>query len=229
MRACSIGFIVAILIAACGHDRQAAPPPVTATVVPAAPPPVDLRRAVIDAVGHIVILKMATFGDYRDVVTTVRREPGVVSVEPFAFVEITLRRNGHVATAGIKGIALDRTPLAAYVMPRNALPVARALRPEVDLPPADFTRSDQAPTDFSGTGTPTDVVIGATLARTLDAHLGDLVESDLAGVIDHDTWETGPPRHRQLRVVGVLTTNSPYDDQLLVTTLEAAQEARRPR
>jgi lipoprotein-releasing system permease protein len=217
-------LVIAILIAGC-HGREPATPRAPALTAPTTPPLVDLRRVVIDVSGAVVILKSNTFADYRDIATIVAREPGVVSVEPMVIVEVTLRRNAHVAAdLGLEGIALDRTPLASYITPRNPLGTSRVAPATVDPPPADFTVGKLAPADLSGTSTPIDVVIGAALAKTLDAHLGDLVESEREGLMSPDTWERGPPRHRQLRVVGIVTTNTPYDEHLIFTTLGAAQE-----
>ena len=210
-----------------------------------ADPVAALRRDILDLNGHVIVMKKSSgFAEYRDVIATAAREPGVISGLPFVFVELKATLRGRTEVASLKGVALDRTPVGAHLTPRNALDGHRPLAPPdaatvdpdaLDRAPDDLAAPPAPPTDFTaGADAPLPpapeihVAIGEGLARKLDARIGDVLELELVPLLDHTTWDQPPPPPpppppRRARIVGTFPLRE-FDQQLLLTTFEAAQE-----
>ena len=206
----------------------------------AADPLEELRRDILDLNGHVIVMKTTgRFAEYRDVIATAAREPGVVSGLPFVFVELKATLRGRTEVASLKGVALDRTPVGEHLTPRNALdghrppPPADAATVDPGAPdhaPDDLADPPAPPTDFTATAKVAlppapeiHVAIGEGLARKLDARIGDVLELELVPLLDHTAWDQPPPPPRRARIVGTFPLRH-YDQELLLTTFEAAQE-----
>jgi ABC-type lipoprotein release transport system permease subunit len=187
--------LVVVLVVACSSRSSK----------PSGLPPEDanMKRAILDVNGHIIVVKQDHLTEYRDVVATaMATDPEVVAAAPMTFDNVTVRAGEHKAEVLLKGIAPSpsafRDDLARYV-------VAGTLELGGDLP----------------------LTIGDDLAKTLGVKIGATVEVQIDDSdLDMLQVPVAPPPGRG-RIVGIAHLGfSDYDGHLAITSLAASQKLR---
>lgn len=183
-----------------------------------ASPADELRRAVIEFNGHVVIMKNTLdFTDHRDVASVVREQDGVVGATPFAFAEGVIHFRGKSEAMAVKGIAVDDTPVGRRITPPGVLAGYRPPARPAEDEPIDFSSAEEP------RAAPVHVVMGAKLARELGVQIGDVVDLVIPAPPDPVTWkQDAPPLRHQLRVVGTIEILE-YEQRMALATFEAVQ------
>jgi lipoprotein-releasing system permease protein len=116
-------------------------------------PPDVLRDKINGVNAHVIVLKtQTTFAEYRDVLKTVEATPGVVTAEPFIFVETEISTPSHAAIpCAIKAVDPSRVG--------RVLTVGRHMK--------------SGTLDSLAKGSPPSLVLGDTLATKLGVKIGD--------------------------------------------------------
>jgi lipoprotein-releasing system permease protein len=168
-------------------------------------PPEVLRGKILGVNAHVIVLKSATpFTEYRDVLATFEKTPGIVAAQPFMFMEakVASATKGPVALA-LKGVDPKR--------------VVRVL----DL----HTHLTAGKIDSLATGKPPSIILGDVLAKTLEVKVGDIVTVTPGDpdpnypLVEPANWK--PAKYR---VKGTFHFEfDEYDNRLAFTSLGAAQ------
>jgi lipoprotein-releasing system permease protein len=164
---------------------------------------IQTRIAGTDA--HVVLLGQTTSGVQRwqDIVTEVRKQPGVLGVAPFTYVKAMVFHEGLTEGLVVKGV-----DLAAE---RSVTTIGSHIQPPLDSIP------------MLAEGLP-GVVLGSEIAARLDARVGDRI------LLITMTGEPGSmlgftPKLRPFRLVGVFTSGLyTYDSSFGFTSIPAAQQ-----
>jgi lipoprotein-releasing system permease protein len=155
-----------------------------------------LRDKIIGVNAHVIVLKTtATFAEYRDVLTTVAKTPGVVAAEPFIFVELFISTATHAQVS----LALKA------VDPKR---VERVLALAANMKEGKVA-------SLAG-GEPPSIILGDELAKTLGVKVGG--EVTLSPPPDANF---GP---KVFRVTGTFHVDfDEYDERLAYASLAAVQ------
>jgi len=171
----------------------------------------DLREKILVVNPHLRVL---TYGeglrldDWPDVLTKLRRTPGVVAAAPFVLTQ-GLISAGHDYAEGVAviGVESDTGTQAVTSLPRH------------------FTKGDLS---FHTTqpGVDGGIAIGARLANKLSAYPGDVVTMvSPAGSQFNRSLGTVVPKYRRYEVTGLFETGMyDYDNSYVVMRREAAQD-----
>ncbi len=165
---------------------------------------------------HILVIKFGIdFRDYRDIQETLEAVPGVTATSPFIFHEM-IATKGHKTTGVlIKGIephtVRDVSDLPNYTDDPDAV-----LALDYDRFPEDGVKKMPG------------IMIGKTLAKKLDAQVGDeiLVTSPLES-LDPDRWSSTKhkPSSCVFKVIGIYRSGfHEFDSRLVLTDYRALQE-----
>jgi lipoprotein-releasing system permease protein len=143
------------------------------------------------------------FADYRSVIETLRRLPGVAGAAPALHGQVLLTGPSGVAVARLKGIVPADERTVTEVIAKADLQAVRAL-----------ANPDQATSP---------VLLGSALARTLGADVGDTLS------VTSPRGRLSPigmlPRQTRVRVVGTVKTGLfEFDSQFGYIPLSAAQK-----
>jgi lipoprotein-releasing system permease protein len=164
--------IYLVLLVACGSKESPTPtpmaPPPAAPVAQPAPdaapdavpvanwandPPEVLRDKILAINGHIIVLKLPSFAEWRDVLATIEKTAGVVAAEPFIFAELQIAKTGGAPIPfAIKGVDPKRVERVLGIGKRMTAGTLAVL-------------GDAKPT----------IVLGDVLATKLGVKLGDEV------------------------------------------------------
>jgi hypothetical protein len=184
---------------------SSAPPAITTTTRPSSGSADEaraLRDKILSISAHVIVLKnSATFAEYRDVLSTVKNIDDVVAAEPFIFLEVLIASAGHTPFGvALKGVDPQRV---AGVVDMGAVMKAGKIQ--------DLSR-----------GEPPAIILGNTLANTLQVHIGDRVTLSLPP----DTQPTvQPPHEYPFFVTGIIHTGfDEYDERLALASLVATQQ-----
>jgi lipoprotein-releasing system permease protein len=199
------GFAIT-LVCACGtnathtQSEQPASSPAAAPSRDSGDPARILRDKIVGVSAHVIILKsLATFPEYRDVLSLVERTEDVVAAEPFIFLEVTIASASHAPIAiAVKGVDPKRV---AGVLDLGAhLTVGKVQ----DL----------------ANGEPPAIILGDVLAKQLAVRAGDQVT---VTVPQTDTQQAAAHQY-PFRVTGTFHVGlDVYDQRLAYAPLAAVQ------
>ena len=189
---------------AAGSDPWAASPgsaydPLAGSDVPAwaHDPPAVLRDKINGVNAHVVVLKTTDMPEYRDVLATAERTPGVAAAEPFIYTELDMAR-GSGAPLGVAVKAVDPARV------NRVLTIGKHM----------VTGSLAA----LASGEPAPIVLGDELATKLAVKIGDdvTVSTSKAG--------SAAVRSKVFRVAGTFHMDfDEYDGRLALVALPALQ------
>jgi lipoprotein-releasing system permease protein len=172
----------------------------------------SFRDKVLGVNAHVLVMKNTNdFKNYRDIEEMSAGLPGVLAVEPFVFMEMSVTRGtGELSNVAVKGVDPARVTkvldLDAHMIAGSVADLGKPLA-EGELPPT---------------------IIGRELARKLKAKVGDEVTMVVPlSDIDTRTWlHTGkPPKSARFRVAGIFYSGfAEYDQRLMYVALGAAQD-----
>lgn len=175
----------------------------------------EVRRRIVDTNYNVFVLSRGEFRDYRAVMDSLQRHPGVAAVSPFVrreamltFAASGLAQRFHGCI--VLGVDAARESLATRVV--------QAIRPE-------FNGFDTDLFDVDGRHYP-GIVLGVELARELTVSLGDAVAVAAQTDSGDGAAAASEPRivQRRFRVVGLLNSGFyEFDAQLAYVALEEAQ------
>jgi len=173
-------------------------------------PPDVLRDKINGVNAHVIVLKSsATFAEYRDVLATAEKTPGVVAAEPFIFTEDQIAKgSGAPLSTAVKGVdpaRVDRVLTIGKHMVSGSLAVLAS-------------------------GDPAPIVLGDDLATKLAVKIGDDVKVTVQVDPDADAWDAPSDARRDntrtkvFRVAGTFHMDfDEYDGRLALTSLAAMQ------
>jgi lipoprotein-releasing system permease protein len=159
-------------------------------------PPAVLFAKINGVNAHVIVLKStASFAEYRDVLATAEKTPGVVAAEPFIFAELEIAKAGKppvsLALKAVDPARVDRVLAVGRHMKTGTFALAK--------------------------GEPPPIVLGDSLAKTLDVRIGDAVT-----LIPPKDASTSKPR--VFRVTGTYFMDfDEYDERLAFAALPAVQ------
>ncbi|HEV8321229.1 MAG TPA: ABC transporter permease [Myxococcota bacterium] len=172
----------------------------------------EFREKVLGVNAHALVLKYGVdFTEYRDVMKTAERLPGVVATAPFLFNTMMMQSGSGITEVLVKGIDPVLSPavldLRTYLTPGSENALAR-LTPRVK-------------------GGPAGTIIGRALAERLRVQVGDTVSllSPLSS-LDPGIWSpaSSAPSSRDFVIVGIFDSGfMEYDARLVYVDLPAAQ------
>jgi len=178
----------------------------------------QFQAKVLGVNAHILVLKIGDFSDYRRVMDKALHMPGVVAAAPFLFNEMMIARGNRLSGVMVKGLDPRRSgqvlALPEHIVAPRRAPGAAAADLRLLLEPA--------PNQLAG------MIIGAQLAKKLDAKVGDPVRliSPLAGM-DVAGWSADAdlPRSRDFRITGIFDCGfDEYDKRLIYTHMRELQQ-----
>ncbi|MCG6955383.1 MAG: ABC transporter permease [Gemmatimonadetes bacterium] len=172
----------------------------------------DLRAKILESTPHVMILQQGTslrMDNWKQVVDSVLRVPGVVGAAPFLLTDVSLVHEGsdgpYALAAHLYGVSVDTARAAATDMERKIIQGVLNLKPPPSgLPP---------------------MLLGSTLADRMQIFEGDTLVVVAYENLKRDIMGGLTPTIRQFEVTGTFTTGMyEYDTQNVYTRLEDAQE-----
>lgn len=164
--------------------------------------PPDVLRAKINGVNaHVVVMKHAAFAEWRDVLATVEKMPGVANAEAFTFSELEIEKPGRPRQRlSLKGVDPARVGRVLTVGQHMKSGSFDALAKAGDRPP---------------------IILGDTLASALGAAVGDDVT--VRPRKDADEMTRGA-KETVFRVAGTFHMDfDVYDEELGIAPFAATQ------
>jgi lipoprotein-releasing system permease protein len=168
----------------------------------------DLQERLVGATAHVDLMRTAGDGirDWRPLVARLAQVPHVVAVAPGLYGQVLISRGARSGGALIKGI-----------LPADEYRIGNLLQSITA-----GSASGLVPTTSEANGTPPPIVIGADLASTLGASVGDTL------LVTSPQGELTPlglvPRYQRFRVAGIFTSGFyQYDSAYAFMRLSDAQ------
>jgi lipoprotein-releasing system permease protein len=192
------------------HDPWAPSPgssydPLAGSDVPAwaHDPPALLRDKINGVNAHVVVLKSYEMPEYRDVLATAEKTPGVVAAEPFIFSEPDIAKgSGPSAQIAVKAVDPGR--------------VARVLTIGKHMVTGSL--------DALASGDPPAILLGDEVARRLDVRIGDTVTLTVPTYDSPAAPQPSGKRTKPFRVAGTFHMDfDEYDNRLGLASLPAMQ------
>jgi lipoprotein-releasing system permease protein len=186
-------LLISFALAACS-GREPAPKQPAAEVTPEV-----LREKILAVNAHIIVLKLQSFSEWREVLATIESTAGVVAAEPFLFEELKISTQGGApidfALKGVDPTRVDRVLGIGKRMKTGALAVL----------------ADAAPT----------IVLGDVLASKLGVKVGDEVTVSHPVTPAPDQPLDAPPRKPGVfRVGGTFHMDfDEYDEKLALVPI----------
>jgi len=194
----------------------------------------DLQEKILGTNAHAVVQKYDTeFPEWRDVMATISKVPGIKGQTPFIYNEVMLTSEGNIAGTIIKGVDPDTvgtvSDLTRNVTPQDAVEVLRhpekisaSAYGEEEAPKDPIIHIGGGPSASAGPPLP-GIIVGRELASQLKVMVGDRVQvvSPLGG----ELGPQGPmPKSRPFRVAGIFYSGMyEYDSKFVYILLEEAQ------
>jgi lipoprotein-releasing system permease protein len=176
----------------------------------------EVRRRIVDTNYNVFVLARGEFRDYRAVMDSLRRHPGVVAVSPFVRREAMLTFAASGLAQRFHGCLVLGVDAARESLTTR---VVQAVRPE-------FNGFDTDLFDVDGRHYP-GIVLGVELARELTVSLGDVVTVAAQADSSSGAAAAAAEPHivqRRFRVVGLLNSGFyEFDAQLAYVALPEAQ------
>jgi lipoprotein-releasing system permease protein len=161
-------------------------------------PPGVLRAKILGVNAHVVVLKtVVEFAEYRDVLATVEKTPGIVAAEPFIFMETNIS-SATKANVSLALKAVDPKRVGRVLDLAKHLKVGKIETLTTSKPPS--------------------IILGDVLAQTLGVKVGDQVTLT-PPTADGPQWKP-----TSLRVTGTFHVEfDEYDERLGYVSLTTAQ------
>ena len=166
----------------------------------------EIQSRIAGTDAHVVLLGANTggVGDAGELVSRLRREPGVTGVAPFTYAKAMLFREGLTEGLVVKGVDLQAE--------RGVTTIGANIRPALDSSPGRTLEGEPG------------IVLGSELAARLGVATGDvLLLATLRG--DAASAFGWAPKLRPFRLVGVFTSGLyTYDSSFGFVSIGAAQD-----
>jgi len=169
----------------------------------------DVRNRILGITSHMMVMSFnGTISNYKDVMSQIQEQPGVVASTPFVHTQVMMSSGRSVSGAVLRGISLD-----------TALDVIN-LQKNMDSGNVSDLRQ---PGDGDASSSSPGIILGKELASHLNVRQGDWI------TIISPTGRLTPmgqvPKSKLFRVVGIFESGMyEYDNTLAYVDLGAAQQ-----
>ncbi|NTU48954.1 MAG: lipoprotein-releasing ABC transporter permease subunit [Syntrophobacteraceae bacterium] len=169
----------------------------------------DVRNRILGITSHMMVMSFnGTISNYKDVMSQIQEQPGVVASTPFVHTQVMMSSGRSVSGAVLRGISLD-----------TALDVINLQKNMDSGNVSDLRQPGDADASSSSPG----IILGKELASHLNVRQGDWI------TIISPTGRLTPmgqvPKSKLFRVVGIFESGMyEYDNTLAYVDLGAAQQ-----
>ncbi len=169
----------------------------------------DVRNRILGITSHMMVMSFnGTISNYKDVMSQIQEQPGVVASTPFVHTQVMMSSGRSVSGAVLRGISLD-----------TALDVINLQKNMDSGNVSDLRQLGDADASSSSPG----IILGKELASHLNVRQGDWI------TIISPTGRLTPmgqvPKSKLFRVVGIFESGMyEYDNTLAYVDLGAAQQ-----
>lgn len=169
----------------------------------------DVRNRILGITSHMMVMSFnGTISNYREVMSQIKEQPGVVASTPFVHTQVMMSSGRSVSGAVLRGISLD-----------TALEVINLQKNMESGNVSDLRQSGDADAASSSPG----IILGKELASHLNVRQGDWVT--IISPIGRLTPMGQVPKSKLFRVVGLFESGMyEYDNTLAYVDLRAAQQ-----